>query len=135
VSAWKAAPIEVETQYSRRTVRGYISDDAPGLAVVPAVGYDGLWTLTHVPSGQGLGPGSEDVENVIGLALEMAALGDWTRDRQAINADKQFGNAALTILVRALQSDEYRDIERPFRNGTWADTREIARGRVPVGVP
>jgi hypothetical protein len=107
------APVAINTSTGWYTLRGYVSDATPGLAVTPVRNHDGWWGVTHVPSGRFMVACSQDAENVIGLAVTLAALGDWTRDANAVWSDRAFCKKASALLRQALESGEYKFIDGP----------------------
>jgi len=112
VSAWRAATVMILTRDGSAEVRGYICDDAPGLAVTPDPHYVGVWTVTHIASGRGAPAGSQDAENVMGMALALARLGDWTGDASAVWEDDRLVHAARSLVERAVASEEWQWLER-----------------------
>ena len=75
-----AGPREVEAE-----------EIGPGLALHRAYGLEtsDQWSITHVSSGLALGnPSTRKRAEEIGKAL--ATLGDWTRSKGALLADKEF---------------------------------------------
>lgn len=109
---WTTASVVIWTVAGLRDWRGYVCADAPGLAVTKDP-MSNLWRVTHTASGRGIAIGSLDAENVMGLALELARLGDFTRPVDDVWSDMGLCLAARSLLRRALDSGEYEDIDPP----------------------
>jgi hypothetical protein len=113
MSGWRPALIRIETMLGHADVRGYVSDDAPGLSVTPVRETAGLWAVTHVPSGRRAAQCSGDAENVMGYALALAKAGDWNRPVDHVKAHASLWSAAVTLARQVEKSDEYVVIPGP----------------------
>jgi len=132
---WTRAIVTIMTRMGPEDVRGYVCADAPGLAVTPVVeaAYRGAWAVTHIASGRGTDVVSFDAENVMGFALALARLGDWTRDVDTIWNDGPFYQASRQLATRLLASGEYIDTGRPVDDGMPEHIKALRREAVDVG--
>ena len=80
---------------------GYTHSAAPGLAVTP---HAGAWGITHLSSGtlvtaRGISTRPFSFDEAMTLALQLAAVGDWTRTSQQLHNDRPFRDAARALLI------------------------------------
>lgn len=96
---WRRGTFEIRTQNGSKTAEGFV---AGNFGIRDVGRYRSLWSVTHVPTGLRLTPGSAGFTNLDlakAFAEKMASLADWS------NLDAKAENRALEAQMVAIWNE------------------------------